>query len=164
MSSPDPQQPARRHAHVVTVSDRCAAGMREDASGPAATAALEAAGFRVTGCVVGDGEASVATALAEALASGARLVVTSGGTGVGPRDRTPEGTAGLLDLTIPGIPELLRSASGAPHAWLSRGLAGVSGAALVVNLPGSPRAVTEGLGVLLPLVPHLLDQIDGGDH
>lgn len=151
-------------AHVVTVSDRCHAGVREDASGPAAAAALEAAGYAVSRSVVPDGAASVSDALRAALAAGARLVVTSGGTGVAPRDRTPEGTRGVLDLELPGVGELLRSASGRPHAYLSRGVAGVSGNAVVVNLPGKPAAVTESLLVLLPLLPHLLDQLDGRDH
>lgn len=151
-------------AHVITVSDRCHAGVRTDASGPAAVAALRAAGYAVTAGVVPDGQASVADALRAALAGGARLVITSGGTGVGPRDRTPEGTRGVLDLELPGVAELLRSASGRPHAYLSRGLAGVTAGAVVVNLPGKPAAVTEGLAVVLPLVPHLLDQLAGGDH
>lgn len=152
-------------AVVVTVSDRSAAGVRDDVSGPAASELLEAAGYAPRAVVVPDGAPSVEAALRAALASGARLVVTSGGTGVGPRDRTPEGTRPVLDRELPGVMELLRSASGKPHAYLTRGLAGVTDAgALVVNLPGSPRAVREGLAVLLPLVPHVLDQLAGGDH
>lgn len=157
---------------VITVSDRCAAGTREDASGPLLVATLAAAGYSVSSAVVPDGEDSVRLALRDALDAGARLVVTTGGTGVGPRDRTPEGTLGLLDRPLPGIAELLRAQGLAhsPHAALSRGVAGVidasnpSGGALVVNLPGSPNAATEGLQVVLPLVGHVLDQLCGGDH
>lgn len=149
---------------MVTVSDRCAAGRREDASGPAAAALLSAAGFAVTRTVVPDGADSVADALRAAVAGGARLVVSSGGTGLGPRDLTPEGTLAVLERVVPGIPELLRSASGKAHAHLSRGVAGSVGTTFVVNLPGSPGAVTEGLEVLLPLVPHILHQLEGGDH
>ena len=151
-------------AHVVTVSDRCAAGERADASGPAAEALLAEAGFAVTRAVVPDGAESVAGALRRAVAGGARLVLTSGGTGVGPHDWTPEGTRAVLDREVPGVAEMLRSASGKAHAYLSRGVAGTIGTTFVVNLPGSPRAVTEGLTVLLPLVPHVLDQLEGGDH
>lgn len=153
-------------AHVVTVSDRSAAGLRPDASGPLAVSLLTEAGFETSASVVADGAEPVADALRAALAAGARLVVTSGGTGVGPRDRTPEGTRAVLDREVPGIAELLRlrGLESSPHAALSRGLAGIAGDALVVNLPGSPRAVTESLGVLLPLVSHVLEQVAGGDH
>ena len=157
---------------VITVSDRAAAGEREDLSGPAVVAALAAAGYDATLTVVADGELSVSAALRTALADGARLVVTTGGTGVGPRDRTPEGTRGLIDRDLPGVAELLRAEGRkhSSHAALSRGLAGVTAAsdtgpsAFVVNLPGSPSAAREGIGVLLELLPHILDQLDGGDH
>lgn len=156
--------PTGQLAHVVTVSDRCAAGEREDVSGVAAAALLEASGYRVTRSVVPDGAESVTVALRAVLASGARLVVTSGGTGLGPRDWTPEGTRAVVEREVPGIAEMLRSAPAKPYAYLSRGIAGVVGTTLVVNLPGSPRAVTEGIAVVLPLVDHILDQLDGGDH
>lgn len=159
-------------SRVITVSDRCAAGTREDASGPVLAGALADAGYQVDLIVVPDGEDSVRAALLEALDAGARLIVTTGGTGVGPRDRTPEGTRTVLDRQLPGIAELLRARGleRATHAALTRGIAGVvdavdgTGGALVVNLPGSPKAVREGIEVLLPLVGHVLDQLSGGDH
>ena len=157
---------------VITVSDRAAAGEREDLSGPAIVDALSAAGYSATVTVVPDGELPVASALRAALDEGARLVVTTGGTGVGPRDRTPDATREFIDRELPGVAELLRAEgrTHSVHAALSRGLVGVTAttdthpAALVVNLPGSPKAAREGMDVLLPLVPHILDQLDGGDH
>lgn len=152
--------------HVITVSDRVAAGERSDTSGDIAVSALSAAGYSVSSSCVADGVATVQRALREALDSGARLIVTTGGTGISPRDLTPEATETVLERLLPGIPELFRAEGlkKTRHAVLTRGLVGVVGRALIVNLPGSPKAVTESLDVLLPLVPHILDQLDGGDH
>lgn len=159
-------------AVVVTVSDRSAAGERADLSGPAARDGLVAAGLTdVDVRVVPDGEASVREALTAAIADGARLILTLGGTGVGPRDRTPEATTALLDLDLPGVADVVRARglAATPTAALSRGVAGIVGldagpGALVVNLPGSPKAVAESFEVLLPLVGHVIDQLGGGDH
>lgn len=159
-------------ARVITVSDRSAAGHRADASGPVLLAALAEAGYEVDAEVVPDGAESVADALRRGLAAGVRLLVTTGGTGVSPRDRTPEGTRGVLDRELPGVAEALRAAGASvtAHAWLSRGIAGVVDAspahpgAFVVNLPGSPGAARDGAAVVVPLAAHVLDQLTSGDH
>ena len=160
-----------RCAVVITVSDRSARGRRADVSGPRAVELLRAAGWTADEPrVVPDGEASVREALSAALADGARLIVTSGGTGIAPRDETPEGTRQLLVRELPGIAEELRrrGAETVPTAVLSRGLAGIAagsaGEALVVNLPGSVDAVEEGIAVMIPLAAHVIDQLDGRDH
>ncbi len=154
-------------AVVVTVSDRSAAGDREDASGPVAVEALRAAGYDCgDALVVPDGAESVAAALRQAIADGASLVVTTGGTGVAPRDQTPEGSALVIEREVPGIAEELRRLGAAekPGGMLSRGLAGVAGGTLIVNLPGSPRAVASGIPVVLSVATHVIDQLAGGDH
>lgn len=155
------------HAAVITVSDRSAAGLRPDAAGPLAVAALRDAGWECAdAAIVPDGEDSVAAALETALQSGARLIVTIGGTGVGPRDRTPEGTRRVIEREVPGIAEELRRRGAAekPAGMLSRGLAGVTVGALIVNLPGSPAAVTSGMPAILSVAWHVVDQLAGGDH
>ena len=157
---------------VITVSDRCAAGLAADRSGPLLVRALNEAGHTAASRVIPDGEESVADALREAIAAGARLVLTTGGTGVAPRDRTPEGTRAVIDRELPGVAELLRAAGAAvsAHAALSRGIAGVVDAAgecrgaFVVNLPGSPAAVRDGIPIVLALAEHVLAQLEGGDH
>ncbi len=153
-------------AVVITVSDRSSRGERADTSGPRAVELLSEHGYAVSSTVIPDGAESVATAIRAALADGARVIITSGGTGVGPRDLTPEGTRQVLSREVPGVAEELRR-EGARHtkmAVLSRGLVGIADNALVVNLPGSTKAVEEGLAVVVPLIAHILSQLDGGDH
>lgn len=154
-------------AAVLTVSDRSTAGTRADTAGPVAVAALREAGFDCADAsVVSDGADAVEQALRGFLATGIRLVVTTGGTGVAPRDETPEGTSRVIERMLPGVAEQLRHAGTAvtPTAMLSRGVAGVSGRTFIVNLPGSPKAVAEGIPIVLSIAQHVLDQLDGEDH
>jgi molybdenum cofactor synthesis domain-containing protein len=157
----------RIRARVVVASNRAAAGVYADTSGPRLVAGLRELGCTVDDepVVVPDGE-PVAEALRAAIADGVDVVLTSGGTGVTPTDRTPEATRGLLDFEIPGIAEAVRAYSRdrVPAAALSRGLAGVAGRTLIVNLPGSSGGAKDGLAVLGPLLTHTVDQIRGGDH
>jgi molybdenum cofactor synthesis domain-containing protein len=153
-------------ARVVVASNRAAAGVYADTSGPLLVAGLRELGCLVDGpVVVPDGE-PVGVALRDAVADGIDVVLTSGGTGVTPTDRTPQVTAALLDYEIPGIAEAIRAQSRAtvPTAVLSRGLAGVIGRTVVVNLPGSTGGARDGLAVLAPVLAHTVDQLRGGDH
>ncbi len=149
-----------RDVAVVVLSDRAAAGTRPDACIPAIAETLGAAYTIVHERILPDDAAALQAELID-LADRRRvpLVLTSGGTGLAPRDRTPQATAGVLDYEIPGIAEAMRAASGAivKTAMLSRAVAGVRGATLIVNLPGSPKAVRETLAVLVPALPHALD-------
>ncbi len=156
-------------AAVITVSDRSAAGERPDESGPLAVAALREAGFDCAeAVVVADGADSVERALTAQIVAGVKLLVTTGGTGVGPRDATPEGTLRVITRAVPGLAEELRRQGAAekPAGMLTRGVAGVVDpyGVLVVNLPGSPNAVTSGMPVILSVARHVLDQLAGGDH
>ena len=145
-------------AAVVTVSDRAASGEREDASGPALRAALEAGDWEVISAEIVPDEATELVAALRRLADEARvpLVLTTGGTGLGPRDITPEATRSVLDREAPGLAEEARRVSRekTPFAVLSRGVAGTRGSSLIVNLPGSPRAVVEVFAALAPVLPH----------
>ena len=152
---------------VITCSNRSAAGDRPDDSGALAVALLAEAGHDVVGtAIVPDDIARIRAAVRAALELGARLVVTTGGTGLTPTDVTPEAVAPMLEREIPGIAETLRAASRdrVPTSILSRGVAGTIRRAAVVTLPGSPGGVRDGMDVLLPILEHLLDQISGGDH
>ncbi len=156
-------------ATVITVSDRCARGEREDLNGPIIVRELEALGCTTNAVLVPDGPGTVEHALREAIGHGSRIIVSTGGTGASPRDLTPEGTSRVIDRLLPGISERIRGTgtAGSAAACLSRGIAGVTSGpqpAFVVNLPGSRGGVTDGLAVVLPLLPHLVSQMDGGDH
>jgi molybdenum cofactor synthesis domain-containing protein len=162
-----PDNEDRVRALAISASNRAAAGVYEDRSGPVLVSLLEAAGCSVDGpVVVPDGE-PVEAALRSALASGYDVVVTTGGTGLTPGDLTPEMTRRVLEREIPGIAEALRAAgaaAGVPSAILSRGVAGVAGRTLIVNLPGSTGGVRDGMAVLAPVLGHAISQINGGDH
>lgn len=159
-------EPAARTARVIAASNRAAAGVYPDRTGPVIVAWLRERGYAVADpVVVPDGD-PVAAALRDAVAARVDVVLTTGGTGINPTDRTPEATAAVLDYEIPGLADAIRAAGlpAVPTAVLSRGLAGVAGRSLVVNLPGSGGGVRDGLGVLAGVLDHAVDQLRGGDH
>jgi molybdenum cofactor synthesis domain-containing protein len=153
-------------AVVITASNRAAAGVYEDRSGPVIVSWLAARGFSVSEAVVVPDGDPVEKALADAVSSGADLVLTTGGTGINPTDRTPEATRAVIDYEVPGLADVIRMSGWprVPGSVLSRGVAGVAGRTLIVNLPGSTGGVRDGLDVLGTVVEHALDQLRGGDH
>ncbi|MFJ8585907.1 molybdenum cofactor biosynthesis protein B [Streptomyces sp. NPDC093595] len=163
-SAPSAGAPYR--ALVVTASNRASAGVYEDKGGPVLAEGLAALGFTVDGPqVVPDGD-PVAAALRAGVAEGYDVILTTGGTGISPTDRTPDVTRRLLDHEVPGIPEAIRAygRDKVPTAALSRGVAGVAGRTLIVNLPGSAGGVRDGMAVLGRILVHAVDQLRGGDH
>ena len=154
-------------AAVVVASNRAAAGVYEDTTGPLIVEALRGLGFTVDDPVVRPDGEPVGAAIELAVRAGARLVLTTGGTGLTPTDRTPEVTRPLLDREVPGLAEAIRAAGvakGVPTAALSRGLAGVAGSCPIVNPPGSRGGVKDALEVLEPVLVHAVEQIVGSDH
>ncbi len=153
-------------ALVITCSNRAAAGVYEDRGGPILHAGLVELGFETAGPqVVPDGE-PVHEALVAAIAAGYDVVLTTGGTGLTPGDHTPEMTRRVIEREVPGIADAIRrhSQDKVPTSMLSRGLAGVAGRTLIVNLPGSPGGCKDGIAVLSPVLKHAVEQIGGGDH
>ena len=151
-------------AHVITVSDGVTAGTREDVSGPALQNLLRQAGLQVSDPeVVPDTHERITDAIVAAVVGGADLVVTTGGTGLGPRDVTPQATSMLIDYEVPGLSELMRSVGAVktPMAVLSRGVAGVRGHTLILNVPGSMKGATESLEAVMPVLGHAIQLLHG---
>ncbi len=149
---------------MITVSDRASAGTMKDESGPALVERLKMERFEISGPeVVPDERDRIAGAIEAAVASGVDMVITTGGTGLGPRDVTPQATAALLDYEVPGLAEAMRraGASSTPMSALSRGLAGVRGRALVINVPGSVKGATESLEAVMPVLAHAIRLLRG---
>ena len=150
---------------VLTISDRCAQGLHEDTAGPAAAALLRTEWpiAEIAAHHLADDEDAIATLLGKLSREGTALILTVGGTGLSPRDRTPEATRRVLDREAPGLAEAMRSLGAArnPYAWLSRAVAGLCGQTLIVNLPGSRRGAEESLASILPLIRHALEIVAG---
>jgi molybdopterin adenylyltransferase len=151
---------------VLTISDRCSQGLLEDTAGPAIIRILEQEWQQaeILARTLADDEDAIAAQLEELSNAGTALVLTVGGTGLGPRDRTPEATRRVIDREAPGLAEAMRSQGAArnPYAWLSRGVSGLKGATLIINLPGSLRGAEQSLTSILPLVRHGLEIAAGG--
>ena len=151
---------------VVTISDRCSQGQMTDTAGPAAVALLKQQWPEavIDAALLPDDEDAIAALLEQFASERAVLVLTVGGTGFGARDRTPEATRRVLDREAPGLAEAMRAngAEHTPYAWLSRGVAGLKGSAVIVNLPGSKRAAEQSLASILPLLKHALEIVAGG--
>jgi molybdenum cofactor synthesis domain-containing protein len=151
---------------VITISDRCSQGLLEDTAGPAAVALLKQQwpDAEIATALLADDEAAIVQKLDEFCAQDAALVLTAGGTGMGPRDRTPEATRRVLEREAPGLAEAMRTrgAESNPYSWLSRGVAGLKGTTLIVNLPGSRRGAEESLSAILVLLRHAIDVAGGG--
>lgn len=153
---------------VLTVSDRCSQGLMTDTAGPAAVELLRQCwpSARIATAIVPDNEDEITARMLEWVSMGAQLILSVGGTGLSPRDRTPEATLHVIERSVPGLAEAMRSlgAEKNPNAWLSRGVAGLRGGSLIINLPGSKRGAEESLSAILPLLHHAIEIAAGGQN